>query len=122
MSDSRNIHLQEAGEEWIAVEEDSEPVGRGSTARQALADLESNLGENFGESTRRHSGQQASQTTGEWFPTISPTVELLFAIAATGAGLLYLLAGNVGGGLLVAIGLALAIRVVWIEYGLFGPQ
>ncbi|MCU4717660.1 hypothetical protein [Halapricum hydrolyticum] len=119
MPKERSIHLREVNEEWVAVEENSEPVGRGPTARQALADLEAKLDEGFGEPPP---GQQPSPAVDGWFPTISPKVELLFAIAATGIGLLYVLAGNVSGALLVAIGLALGVRVAWIEYGLFGPQ
>ncbi|QSG04556.1 hypothetical protein [Halapricum desulfuricans] len=119
MPEGRSIHLREVNEEWVAVEEDSEQVARGPTARQALADLESKLDESFGDPPTE---RQPRPATSKWFPTVSPTVELLFAITVTGIGLLYVLAGNVGGALLVAIGLALGVRVAWIEYGLFGPQ
>jgi hypothetical protein len=125
MADDRSIHLREVGEEWVAVEEDSEPVGRGSTAQQALADLQSELGATTDtapiESTEQ-SNPIAEVYAGNTLPTVSPKFELLFAIAAMGFGGMYLLVGNVSGAILFVIGFALLVRVLWIEYDLFHPK
>ena len=123
MGDDRSIHLREVGDEWVAVEEESDAVGRGPTAQQALSDLESGsdrTGEPEAESAASNPISQVYR--GERLPTVSPRLELLFAFAAVGFGGIYLAVGNVSGAILVAIGLMLVLRVAWIEYGLFGPK
>lgn len=130
MAGDRSIHLREVGDEWVAVEEDSDAVGRGPTAQQALSDLESGAGGIGDPEPADESGDEAESTSnpvtqiyrGERLPTVSPKLELLFALAAVGFGGIYLLAGNLGGAILLAIGLMLLVRVAWIEYGVFGPK
>jgi hypothetical protein len=126
--------LREVGDEWVAVEERRDAVGRGSSPQQALADLESGSGDTDGSGSPGDTGEPepADESTtsgpitqiyrGERLPTVSPKLELLFAVAAVGFGGIYLVAGNVGGAILIAIGLMLLVRVAWIEYGLFGPK
>lgn len=146
MSPGRDIRLQEDDDGWRAVEENSGLTGRGESAQEALAVLEARLetrGEEVDSETTDttpasgDSGETAA-TEEEWDHTtasgddpglvdieglrmtISPKVELVFGGAAVAAGGLYLLVGNTAGSILVAIGVMLLVRVVWIEYGLFG--
>lgn len=120
MPGDRSIHLREAGEEWIAVDEDTDEVGRGPTAQAALTELEGGTSQPT-TATETTSALEDVYSVGN-FPTISPKIEVLFGIAAVGIGGVYLLTGNVSGALLVVVGIALLVRVAWIEYGLFGPQ
>lgn len=121
MAEGQRITLQEIDGEWVAIPEDSERTGRGETAQAALLDLEGDHGET---ETGPVESVEDLLPGGdrEWPLLVSPRVELLFAVAALGFGGVYLLAGNVGGAVLVAVGVMLLLRLAWVEYGLLGPK
>lgn len=141
MDTGDGIRLREGDDGWEAVDEDSGLTGRGESAQEALAVLEARL-ETRGSDTGARDDPEATPDNAGDAPepsaagdegdgpglvdtdglniTISPKVELLFGIAATGFGLIYVVTGNYSGAILVAIGAMLLVRVAWIEYGLFG--